>query len=86
VDRTVNGIVAVEAGNPLAAFLCVEGIVNEAEANIDISSRTIGWTQDVPDTDAAFWRVHVMIIHLPGESFCLCHVLFVSTIDVGGGN
>jgi hypothetical protein len=83
---TVNGIVAVEASNALAAFRCVEGFVDEAEANLDGSGITIGWTQHVSNTDATVRRGHFVIVHLPGESFGLCHVLFVSTIDVGGRN
>ena len=43
-DSAVDGIVAVEAGNALAAFLCVERFVDEAEANVDGPGIAIGWT------------------------------------------
>jgi hypothetical protein len=43
-DRAVNGIIAMEVSHALAAFLCVESIVNEAEANVDGRGRTIRWT------------------------------------------
>lgn len=43
-DSAVDGIVAVEAGNALAAFLCVEGFIDKAESNVDGSGTTIGWT------------------------------------------
>ena len=43
-DSAVDGIVAVEAGNALAAFLCVEGFIDKAESNVDGSGITIGRT------------------------------------------
>lgn len=43
-DHTVNGILAMEVCNALAAFLCVESFVNQAKAHFDCPSRTIRGT------------------------------------------
>ena len=85
-DRSVDSIIAVEVSDALATFLCVESVVDEAEANVDGSGRTVGWTQQVPNTDATFRSRDLRKIHLPGELFGLCQVLFVSAIDIGGRN